>query len=172
MRSWSFTPLPTPPPCVLLRADHPLAEKERLGRPDLDPYPLASYDRGNSGTALFSEEGVLLLQSDRQITVNDGLMLAQVLTSTWACAVGLPLMAGELSKYNIITRPLEDVKPLRVGWIKRRARFCAPGKAISANAESGLSGGACEVRIHRLNLWIRMLFRYLHKKTGRAIVFL
>lgn len=113
-------------PCVMLRADHPLAEKERLGRPDLDPYPLASYDRGNSGTALFSEEGVLLLQSDRQITVNDGLMLAQVLTSTWACAVGLPLMAGELSKYNIITRPLEDVKPLRVGWIKKAGTVLRP----------------------------------------------
>ena len=45
-------------PCVLLRRDHPLAERESLSRQDLEAYPLVSYDYGTDGAVSLAEEGV------------------------------------------------------------------------------------------------------------------
>lgn len=113
-------------PCLLLREDHPLAALETLSRQDLAPYPLVSYDYGIDGAMYFSEEGVTLLQADRRIVVTDGLMLLHLLVSTQACAVGMEFMGDLLQKNGIVTRPLEGVRALRLGWIKKADTVLQP----------------------------------------------
>lgn len=113
-------------PCVLLRRDHPLCSLEQVESKDLAPYPLVVYESGG-GASYVSEEGVLLLQADRQIVVNDSLMLVRMLESTQACAVGLPLWDPVLEeRRGIVTRPLADGKPLWVGWIKKADTVLRP----------------------------------------------
>lgn len=106
-------------PCLLLRRDHPLAGREQVSPQDLAPYPLISYDYGIDGAVYFSEEGVTLLQADRRIVVSDGLMLLNLLLSTDACAVGTEFLGEQIRESGITARPLEGVKPLRLGWIKK-----------------------------------------------------
>lgn len=117
---------------------------------------------------------MLLLQADRQIVVNDSLMLVRMLESTQACAVGLPLWDPVLEeRRGIVTRPLADGKPLWVGWIKKgRHGPAAVGQTVSPDPQSKLSSTRKSCGIHRFNLWIRMFFWYLHKKFERVIVFL
>ena len=113
-------------PCVLLHRDHPLCSLEQVESKDLAPYPLVVYESGG-GASYVSEEGVLLLQADRQIVVNDSLMLVRMLESTQACAVGLPLWDPVLEeRRGIVTRPLADGKPLWVGWIKKADTVLRP----------------------------------------------
>lgn len=113
-------------PCLILRHDHPLTAMDEISQKDLEPYPLVSYDYGPDGAVYFSEEGITLLQADRQFTVSDGLMMLDLLTSTQAYAVGLPFMTTLMQANGITTRPLSGMKPLRMGWIKKVGTVLRP----------------------------------------------
>ena len=113
-------------PCLILRKDHPLAKLEEVSQKDLEPYPLVSYDYGIDGAVYFSEEGVTLLQAERRIIVSDGLMMLDLLISTQACAVGMPFMETLMQSNGIITRPVADVKPQRLGRPKKADSVLQP----------------------------------------------
>ena len=113
-------------PCVLLRRDHPLAERESLSRQDLEAYPLVSYDYGTDGAVSLAEEGVTRLQAERRVMVSDGLMLLHLLSSTQVCAVGMAFLPELLEKNGIVIRALEGVRPLRLGWIKKADTVLQP----------------------------------------------
>ena len=113
-------------PRLLLRKDHPLASLPMVSLQDLSPYPLVSYDYGVDGSVYVSEEGVTMLQTDRKVAVSDGLMLVNVLVSTDACAVATPYLSTLMENCGIVFRPIIGVKPLHLGWIKRRTGSSSP----------------------------------------------
>ena len=96
-----FYSIGTAKPCLLLRKDHPLAALPMVSLQELSPYPLVSYDYGVDGSVYVSEEGVTMLQTDRQVAVSDGLMLTNVLVSTDTCAVAMPYL-GDVERTDPI----------------------------------------------------------------------
>ena len=121
-----FYSIGTAKPCLLLRKDHPLAALPMVSLQELSPYPLVSYDYGVDGSVYVSEEGVTMLQTDRQVAVSDGLMLTNVLVSTDTCAVAMPYLGALLENCGIVFRPILGVKPLHLGWIKKTDRVLQP----------------------------------------------
>ena len=121
-----FYSIGTAKPCLLLRKDHPLAALPMVSLQELSPYPLVSYDYGVDGSVYVSEEGVTMLQTDRQVAVSDGLMLTNVLISTDTCAVAMPYLGALLENCGIVFRPILGVKPLHLGWIKKTDRVLQP----------------------------------------------
>jgi DNA-binding transcriptional LysR family regulator len=113
-------------PCLLLRWDHPLAAWDTISRAALDDYPLIAYDGGTDGTVYSSEDYSAPLQADRQIVVSDGLQMLDLLRTTNACAIGLSGQYALVRESGVVTRPLADVKPLRLGWIKKADTVLQP----------------------------------------------
>ena len=107
------------PPCVYVRKGHPLTQLEHVSEADLEGYPYSSFEQAQGVAVDFSEElpMVSMRKPSKAIIVNNRSTAMNVLANTDAYSTGSGLLAEHLSPANVVTIPLADKDPVRLGWI-------------------------------------------------------
>ena len=115
-------------PCIYVRRDHPLAERETVAESDLEGYPYVSFEHAQGVAADFSEEypEMSLRRPDRWIHVNNRATMMNVLARTDAYTTGSGLMVENFISQAVVTVPLADKHPIRIGWIAPRGIRLSP----------------------------------------------
>ncbi len=113
-------------PCVYLRRDHPLAGRKAVTEADLEGYPYVSFQRSQGVAADFSEEYPSMRRPDRWIHVNNRATMMSVLARTDAFTTGSGLLVESFISQAVVTVPLADKSPVRIGWIAPRNGRLAP----------------------------------------------
>ena len=118
-RELTFYELAVVPPCVYVRKGHPLTQLERVSEADLEGYPYSSFEQAQGVAVDFSEElpMVSMRKPSKAIIVNNRSTAMNVLANTDAYSTGSGLLAEHLSPANVVTIPLTDKAPVRLGWI-------------------------------------------------------
>ena len=118
-RELTFHELAAVPPCVYVRKGHPLTQLEHVSEADLEGYPYSSFEQAQGVAVDFSEElpMVSMRKPSKAIIVNNRSTAMNVLANTDAYSTGSGLLAEHLSPANVVTIPLADKDPVRLGWI-------------------------------------------------------
>ena len=118
-RELTFYELAVVPPCVYVRKGHPLTQLEHVSEADLEGYPYSSFEQAQGVAVDFSEElpMVSMRKPSKAIIVNNRSTAMNVLANTDAYSTGSGLLAEHLSPANVVTIPLADKDPVRLGWI-------------------------------------------------------
>ena len=118
-RVLTFYELAVVPPCVYVRKGHPLTQLEHVSEADLEGYPYSSFEQAQGVAVDFSEElpMVSMRKPSKAIIVNNRSTAMNVLANTDAYSTGSGLLAEHLSPANVVTIPLTDKDPVRLGWI-------------------------------------------------------
>lgn len=118
-RDLAFHELASVPPCVFVRRGHPLTRLDRVTEADLDGYPYSSFEQAQGVAVDFSEElpMVSMRKPSKTIVVNNRSTAMNVLSRTDAFSTGSGLLVQGLSPADVVTIPLEDKDPVRLGWI-------------------------------------------------------
>ena len=118
-RELTFHELAAVPPCVFVRKGHPLTKLEHITEEDLDGYPYSSFEQAQGVAVDFAEECqmVSMRKPSKCIIVNNRSTAMNVLANTDAYSTGSGLLAEHLSPANVVTIPLTDKDPVRLGWI-------------------------------------------------------
>ena len=118
-RELTFYELAAVPPCVYVRKGHPLTQLEHVSEADLEGYPYSSFEQAQGVAVDFSEElpMVSMRKPSKAIIVNNRSTAMNVLANTDAYSTGSGLLAEHLSPANVVTIPLTDKDPVRLGWI-------------------------------------------------------
>lgn len=142
-RDLEFHELASVPPCVYLRADHPLAGRGSVAEADLSGYPYLSFEHDQGVAVDFSEEYQLLSfqKPARCISVNNRTTAMNVLAATDAFTTGSGLMVRELADPRVISVPLESAAPIRLGWIHARySRLTSQAAQFVSLLEEAVAG--------------------------------
>lgn len=113
-------------PCVYLRRDHPLAGRKAVTEADLEGYPYVSFQQAQGVAADFSEEYPSMRRPDRWIHVNNRATMMSVLARTDAFTTGSGLLVESFISQAVVTVPMADKSPIRIGWIAPRGGRLAP----------------------------------------------
>ncbi len=116
-------------PCVYVRREHPLAERAAVTEADLEGYPYVSFQQAQGVAADFSEEYPSMRRPDRWIHVNNRATMMSVLARTDAFTTGSGLLVESFISQAVVTVPLADKSPVRIGWIAPRGGRLAPRAA-------------------------------------------
>ena len=103
-----FHELAASPPHVLLRREHPLAERKSLTREDLAEYPCLTFEQGDDSSDFFAEEVIRIMESDRLIRTTDRATMQDLMGELQAYTIGSGLLrtTGDGSRFRAI--PLEE----------------------------------------------------------------
>ena len=117
-----FSPLFMAKPHVFLFRGHPLAARDALRLPDLEPFPCISFDQGEENSSCFSEE----IESDRalpkRLFVTDRAAVANFLMGLDAYIITTGILPSYLHGRDIIARPLEVDEIITVGVVRHTDR--------------------------------------------------
>ena len=118
-RELAFHELAAVPPCVFVRRGHPLTKLDHVTEADLEPYPYSSFEQAQGVAVDFSEElpMITMHKPSKTIIVNNRSTAINVLAYTDAYSTGSGLLVKKLSPENVVTIPLADKDPVRLGWI-------------------------------------------------------
>ena len=127
-RDLDFHEIASVPPCVYFRRGHPLAGRAAVAEADLTCYPYVSFEHAPGVAADFSEEypEMSLKRPDRWIHVNSRATMMNVLTRTDAYTTGSGLLVESFISQAVVTIPLADKHPVRIGWIVPRNSRLSP----------------------------------------------
>ena len=107
-------------PHVFICKDHPLAEKAIISMEDLRPYPYLVYEQGNNNSFYFSEEFISMLDFPKSIQVRDRATLFNLVIGLNGFTVSSGVIDQKLNGSNIIAKPLDVDKTMRIGIIKKK----------------------------------------------------
>lgn len=126
-RSLAFHPIAAVAPCAYVRRGHPLARRPTVSEADLEGFPYVSFERPQGVAADFSEEYPSTRRPDRWIQVNNRAVMLRVLAGSDAYTTGSGLLVeGDPISRDIVTVPLRDKPPVRVGWLAPRSSRLSP----------------------------------------------
>ena len=140
-RELTFYELAAVPPCVYVRKGHPLHPAgARVGGGSGGLSCTVPLNRLKGVAVDFSEElpMVSMRKPSKAIIVNNRSTAMNVLANTDAYSTGSGLLAEHLSPANVVTIPLTDKDPVRLGWIYSaerqallsRRRICPPSGTV------------------------------------------
>ncbi len=107
-------------PHVFICKKHPLAGKELITVEDLQVYPYLVYEQGNNNSFYFSEEFMSMLDFPKNIQVRDRATLFNLLIGLNGFTVSSGVIDSKLNGSNIIAKPLDVDKSMRIGVIKKK----------------------------------------------------
>ena len=107
-------------PHVFICKKHPLAGKELITVEDLQVYPYLVYEQGNNNSFYFSEEFMSMLDFPKNIQVRDRATLFNLLIGLNGFTVSSGVIDSKLNGSNIIAKPLDVNKSMRIGVIKKK----------------------------------------------------
>ena len=107
-------------PHVFICKDHPLAEKAIISMEDLRSYPYLVYEQGNNNSFYFSEEFISVLDFPKSIQVRDRATLFNLVIGLNGFTVSSGVIDQKLNGSNIIAKPLDVDKTMRIGIIKKK----------------------------------------------------
>lgn len=108
-------------PCAFLRKDHPLTQLDRLTEEDLEGYPYVCFAQAQGVAVDFAEEFQISSHRPAQsIVINNYFTAINFLAQTDAYSTGTGLMVERFPMPDIVTIPIEDQPPMRLGWIYPR----------------------------------------------------
>ena len=115
-------------PCIYVRAGHPLASQSAVTEEDLAQYPYVAFEQVQGVAADFSEEYqmVSMKRPERCISVNSRCIMMDVLSRTDGYTTGSGLLTEGLSPESVVTVPLPDKAPIRIGYILPRGLKTTP----------------------------------------------
>lgn len=107
-------------PHVFICSEHPLASKDMITMEDLMPYPYLVYEQGNRNSFYFSEEFISMLDFPRIIQVRDRATLFNLVIGLNGFTVSSGVIDHKLNGSDIIAKPLQVEKTMRIGIIKKK----------------------------------------------------
>lgn len=118
-RELAFHELISVPPCVFVRRGHPLTQLERITEEDLEGYPYVCFEQAQGVAVDFAEEFQLfsIRRPSKCITINNYFTAVNIMEHTDAYSTGSGLLVKRFPMADIITLPIEDQPPMRLGWI-------------------------------------------------------
>ena len=117
-----FSPLFIVKPHVFLFREHPLAGKELLGLPDLEPFPCINFDQGTDNAFYFSEEICSERFLPKHIVVTDRAAVSDLLLELNAYIITTGILPSYLHGQDVIARPLDVEETITVGVIRHADR--------------------------------------------------
>lgn len=117
-----FSPLFMVKPHVFLFREHPLAGKELLELPDLEPFPCINFDQGTDNAFYFSEEICSERFLPKHILVTDRAAVSDLLMELNAYIITTGILPSYLHGQDIIARPLDVEETITVGVIRHADR--------------------------------------------------
>lgn len=107
-------------PHVFICKKHPLASKDIITMDDLMVYPYLVYEQGNRNSFYFSEEFISMLDFPKIIQVRDRATLFNLVIGLNGFTVSSGVIDHKLNGSNIIAKPLQVNKTMRIGVIKKK----------------------------------------------------
>jgi len=107
-------------PHVFICKAHPLANKKMIAVEDLMPYPYLVYEQGNNNSFYFSEEFLSMLDFPKNIQVRDRATLFNLVIGLNGFTVSSGVIDSKLNGSNIIAKPLDVNKTMRIGTIVKK----------------------------------------------------
>lgn len=107
-------------PHVFICKKHPLASKDVITVEDLQAYPYLVYEQGNNNSFYFSEEFMSMLDFPKNIQVRDRATLFNLVIGLNGFTVSSGVIDSKLNGSNIIARPLDVDKTMRIGIITKK----------------------------------------------------
>lgn len=104
--------------CALIRAGHPLAERDSIAFEDLQPYPFVLYEQDGMAAQIYGEEILPPFAPEHVIRCFDRSTVIAVICGTDACNIGSGLIPPERSG-EIVAVPLTDEAEMEIVWIRR-----------------------------------------------------
>ena len=118
-RDLAFHELAAIPPCVFVRKGHPLAQLDQIAEADLDGYPYVCFEQAQGVAVDFAEEFQVfsMRKPSKCIVINNYFTAVSILANTDAFSTGTGLLVNRLSRQGVVTIPLANEPPIRLGWI-------------------------------------------------------
>lgn len=119
VRDLTFHEVAAVPPCVFLRRDHPLTRLDRITVEDLEEYPYLCFEQAQGVAVDFAEEFQLFTsrRPARSIIINNYFTAINLMAQTDAYSTGSGLMVERFPMPDIVTLPIADQPPMRLGWL-------------------------------------------------------
>lgn len=118
-RELAFHELAAVPPCVFLRKGHPLTYLERITEEDLEGYPYVCFQQAQGVAVDFAEEFQLfsIRKPSKCIVINNYFTAVNIMGQTDAYSTGSGLLVKRFPMPEIVTLPIAEQPPMRLGWI-------------------------------------------------------
>ena len=118
-RDLSFHELAAVPPCVFVRKGHPLTQLDEVTEADLEGYPYVCFEQAQGVAVDFAEEFQVfsLKKPSKCIVINNYFTAINIIAHTDAFSTGSGLLVKRLSPPDVVTVPLANEPPIRLGWI-------------------------------------------------------
>lgn len=105
---------------VYIRKEHPLADKDKINFSDLVLYPYITYEQGQNGATMFTEEFSAKVSCDKNVRITDRATLMNLLLITDCYTIGTGTMNHSLlCGGNLLSIPLQSSGEYLVGYIVR-----------------------------------------------------
>ena len=127
-RGLQFHALAEVPLSVYVREGHPLAEFDSVTEASTKGYPYLSFEQSPGVSESFSEECQIfsMWKPAKSITVNNRGTALNIIRRTNTFTTGSGLLDEELSGGGIVSIPLRDKPPVRLGWIALKNSRLSP----------------------------------------------
>ncbi|MCH3967883.1 MAG: LysR family transcriptional regulator [Atopobiaceae bacterium] len=141
-----FHPLFEAEPHVFLSHEHPLADRDSIRLPDLDPYPRLAYEQGDDNSFFFSEEILSTVEHARSIYVSDRATLFNLLIGLNGYTLCTGVLNSDLNGDDIVAVPLVSDERMLLGYVtNRRASLSAMAQRYLAKLREILSADGFEL---------------------------
>jgi len=110
-------------PHVFICKKHPLATKEFITLEDLEPYPFLSFEQGEHNSFYYSEEVLGSFEQSKNIKVRDRATLFNLVIGLNGYTVSSGVLDTKFNGLNIIARPLQIDKQMRIGIIYKKSHM-------------------------------------------------
>ncbi|MBO5008521.1 MAG: LysR family transcriptional regulator [Clostridia bacterium] len=105
---------------VYIRKTHPLSHKEEITFADLANYPYITYEQGDYGASMFTEEFSAKISCDKNVRITDRATLMNLLLITDCYTIGTGTMNHSiLAGGNLLSIPLLSSGEYVIGYIMR-----------------------------------------------------
>lgn len=112
-----FVSLFSAKPHVFLQRNHPLAGKQKLKLPELEPYPRLNFVQGSYESSYYSEELFSTIPVDKEIRINDRGAIVNFMLGLNAYTISSGIFPKYLHGDNIIAVPLDEPERMEIGYI-------------------------------------------------------
>lgn len=117
-----FHELFTAAPHVFLRREHPLANRTRIAREDLQPYPRLSFVQGAYESSSFAEELFSNEITDKSIKISDRAAIVNFMVGLDGYTISSGIFPKYLHGDSIVSIPLAEHETMRIGYLLNQDR--------------------------------------------------
>lgn len=114
-----FTPLFDTTAHAVLRAGHPLADRDSLTLHDLENYPRLAFDQDEGNSFFFFEEPYAEQFTRQRVTVSDRSTLTELLLATNGYNIATGVLVSDLQS-NLVSIPIARGENMQVGYLTRK----------------------------------------------------